>query len=56
MQKYNNILIYNIGYVKPNSIKPLYLIIKNAKVHTEECNGNKYLTLFATDESRDTLK
>ena len=36
----------------PNSVKYLYLIINIANVYTEESNGNKYLTLVPTDESK----
>ena len=52
-KSYKNILIYyigyvtvkNLGYVKINSVYPLYLIIHKINGYTEEINGNKYLTL-----------
>ena len=61
---YKNILIYHIGYVTfkdvryatINSINPLYLNIDRINGYIEESNGNKYLTLVPTDESKDTLK
>ena len=49
-KSYKNILIYYIGYVAPNSLKPLYLIINNTNGYIGESNGNKYLTLLPTDE------
>ena len=53
---YNNILIYRIGYVIPNSVKPLHLITNIINGYIEEYNGNKYLALVQTDESKDALK
>ena len=59
-----NILIYHIEYVMVkelsnvtiNSISPFYLIINKINGCIEESNGSRYLTLFPTDESKDTLK
>ena len=59
-----NSLIYYIGYVnvkdlkyiKINHVNPLYLIINKINGFIEEGNGNKYLTLVPTNESKDTLK
>ena len=59
-----NILIYHIRYVTVkdvryatiNSMNPLYLNIDKINGCIEESNGNKYLTLVPTDESKDTLK
>ena len=59
-----NILIYHIGYVMVkelsnvtiNSISRFYLIINKINGCIEESNGSRYLTLFPTDESKDTLK
>ena len=51
-----NILISHIRYVTPSSVKPLHLVINNAHVYLEESNGNKYLTLVPTDESRGMLR
>ena len=55
-----NILIYYIGYVtikdskyvKINSVNPLYLIFNKVNGYFEEINGNKYLTLVPTNESK----
>ena len=46
----------HLRYVKINSLNPLCLIINKIKVYIEESNGNKYLTLIPTDESKDILK
>ena len=59
-----NILIYHIEYVMVkelsnvtiNSISPFYLIINKINGCIEESNGSRYLTLFPTDESKDSLK
>ena len=40
----------------PNSLKPLYLIFNGANGYIEEGNGNMYLVLLPTDESKDKLK
>ena len=61
---FRNILIDFIGYVmvksirfiKINSINPLYLIIDKINWYIEKSNGNKYLTLVRTDESKGILK
>ena len=61
---FRNILIDFIGYVmvktirfiKINSINPLYLIIDKINWYIEKSNGNKYLTLVRTDESKGTLE
>ena len=51
-----NILIYYIGYPTLNSVKPFYFNISKIIGHIEEHIGNKYLTLFQTYESQDSLK
>ena len=51
-----SILIYYVAYVTLYSVKPLYLIINKMNEYIKECNGNKYLTLVPTDESKNTLK
>ena len=59
-KSYKNILIYYNGYVtikdlkyvKINSVNPLYLILKKLNGSFEEINGNKYLTLVATNKSK----
>ena len=48
-----NILIYYIGYMTTNSVKPLYLFINKINEYIEESNGNKYLALVAANESKD---
>ena len=45
-----------INSAKINSVNPLYLIINEINKYIEEGNGNKYLTLVSTDESKGTLK
>ena len=57
-KSYKNTLIYYICYVTPNSVNPLYLIINqiNGYIKENKINGNKYLTLVLTDESKNTLK
>ena len=55
---YENILIYYIRYVmikeyiKIYSVNPLYLILMYANGYFEEINGNKYLALVSTNESK----
>ena len=63
-KSYKNILIYYIGYVKIkdskyveiNSVNPLYLIFIKVNGCFEEINGNKYLTLVPTNESKEKIK
>ena len=57
-KSFKNTLIYYIRYVTPNSVNPLYLIISqiNGYIKENKRNGNKYLTLVLTDESKNTLK
>ena len=40
----------------PNSANPTYLIVTKMNKCIEESNGNKYLKLIHSDESKDTLK
>ena len=58
-KSYNEINIYNIGYIKIkkfsdceniNSVNPLCLIIYFAKGHFKEKDGEKYLILDSTDK------
>ena len=57
---YKDIVIYHIGYVmikdskcvKINSVNPLYLIFRKVNEYLEEINGNKYLMLVPTNESK----
>ena len=63
-QLYKNILIHYIRYVtikslsciKIISLNPLYLFIDKINGYTEESNGNKYLMLVPTVDSKDTQK
>ena len=56
---YKNILIYYIGYVTTEeymqiySVNPLYLIFRYMNGYFEEIDGNKYLTLVPTSESKE---
>ena len=57
---YKDIVIYHIGYVmikdskcvKINSVNPLYLIFRKVNEYFEEINGNKYLMLVPTNDSK----
>ena len=59
---YKNILIYYIGYVtikkelKMYSINPLYLIFNKVDGYLVKINGNKFLTLVPTNESKEETK
>ena len=61
---YKNILTSYIGYVtikdskyvKTDSVNYLYLIINKVNGYFEEINGNKYLTLVPTNESKEIIK
>ena len=61
---YKNTLIYHTGYktvkkfsyITTNSVNPLYLIITKINGCIEESNGNKYLMLVPTVESKDALQ
>ena len=48
--------VKDLSYATINSINHLYLIINKINGYIEERNGNKYLTLVSTDESKNTLK
>ena len=39
-------------YVKMISVNPLYLVVNKVNGYFEEINGNKYLTLVPTNESK----
>ena len=57
-------LIYYIGYLtiqdskykKINNITALYLVFNELNEYFEENNGNKYLTLINTNESKEKTK
>ena len=61
---YKNILIYYIGYVttkpskyvKINIVNPLYLTFSEVNGYFEEIDGNKYLTIVPTIESKEKIK
>ena len=43
-------------HVKISSVNPLYFIINKVNVYFEEINGNKYLILVPTNESKEKIK
>ena len=45
--------IKNLKCININSVNPLYLIFNRMNRYFEEINGNKYLTLVRTNESKD---
>ena len=57
----NNILIYYTGYVKIKeyvkiySLDPLDVILRYVNAYFEEINGNKYLTIVSTNESKEKI-
>ena len=61
-KSYKDILIYYIGYVaikeyvKIYSVNPLNLIFRYVNGYFEEINGNKYLTLVSTNESKEKIE
>ena len=63
-KSYKNIFIFYVGYmrikdliyVKIYIVNPLYLIVNNINGCNEGSDGNKYLTLVSTYESKNTLK
>ena len=52
---FKNILVYFVGYVTPNSVKLLYLIINKINGYIGESNENKIM-LVPSDEIKETLK
>ena len=54
--KINKKLYKDSKYVKINSVNPLYLIFNKVNGYFEEINGNKYLTLVPTNESKEKIK
>ena len=48
--------IKDLKYVKINSVNPLYFIINKVNGYFEEINGNKYLMLVPTNESKEKIK
>ena len=61
-KSYKNILIYCIGHVTIQkylticSVNPLRLIFRYVNGYFEEINGNKYLRLVPTNESKEKIK
>ena len=63
-KSYKNILIYYIAYVtikdskyvKINTVNPLYFLFNKMNGNFEESNGNKYLTLVLTNETKAKIK
>ena len=63
-KSYKNIFIYYIGYVKIkylkyvkiNNVNPLYLIFFKVNGYFEEINGNKFLMVVPTNESKEKIK
>ena len=61
-KSYKNILTYYMGdmtikeYIKIYSVNPLYLIFRYANGYFEGINGNKYLTLVPTNDSKGKIK
>ena len=59
-KSFTNILIYcircvtikDLKYVKIKNVNPLYLIFKKVNGYFRDINGNKYLTLVTTNESK----
>ena len=43
-------------YVKIYSVNPLYFIFNKVNGYFEKINGNKYLTLVPTNESKEKIK
>ena len=43
-------------YIKINGVNPLYLIIKKLNGYFVEINGNKYIMLVRTSETKEKIK
>ena len=50
------VTIKDSKYIKIYSVNPLYLIFNKVNGYFEEINGNKYLTLVPTNESKEKIK
>ena len=59
MKSHKKIFLYvtvkKLRYVKINSVNPLYLITNKINLYLEEINGNKYLTLVPTGETKEIM-
>ena len=49
-------MIKHLKYGKNNIVNPLFLVFSEVNEYFEEIDGNKYLTLDPTDESKQTNK
>ena len=49
-------MIKDSKYIKIKSVNPLYLVINKVNEYFEEINGNKFLTLVATNENKGIMK
>ena len=50
------VTIKDSKYVKINNVNPLYLVFWKVNGYFEEINGNKYLTLLPTNDSKEKIK
>ena len=49
-------MIKDLKYANINSVNSLYLKLRKVNGYFEEINGNKYLTLVPTNESKEKIK
>ena len=49
-------MVKDLRYIKISSVNRLYLIINKINGCFEEIDGNKYLMLVPTDESKEIMK
>ena len=49
-------MIKDLKYANINSVNSLYLKLSKVNGYFEEINGNKYLTLVPTNESKEKIK
>lgn len=50
------VTVKDVIHVKINNVNLLYLIIDKINGYIEQEKGSKYLMLFPTDQSKETLK
>ena len=53
---WKNISTYYISYETTSTVKSFYLIINEINGYIKESNGNKYLSLIPTKDSKEMLK
>ena len=53
---FNDIVDIIKEYVKIYSLDPLDVILRYVNAYFEEINGNKYLTIVSTNESKEKIK